>query len=202
MNDSADKWNTRYAESTSLAANRESGTAPDGNRAKQRQPAEVLTRFAHWLPDPTGRQQRVQALDLACGRAGNAEWLAGRGFHTTAWDISQVAIEDILERRPRLVDCAETRDVIEQPPEPESFDVIVVSRFLERAVCPAIAAALKPGGTLFYQTFTQGLTNPDYLLKPNELPALFGQLHIREYRDPEVNESGKAEAQLVARRAD
>jgi tellurite methyltransferase len=98
-----------------------------------------------------------------------------------------------------LYDVA-VRDVSEQPPLPDSFDVIVVCRFLDRNLCPAIAAALKPGGILFYQTFTQGLSNPDYLLRNNELITLFSELDILEYHEPEPDAHGKAEARLVARK--
>jgi len=92
------------------------------------------------------------------------------------------------------------RDVSQQPPEPESFDVIVVSRFLDRSICPAISRALKPDGVLFYQTFVHGLSNPDFLLAPNELLSLFSELHILEYHEPVKDADGKAEARLIARR--
>ena len=86
------------------------------------------------------------------------------------------------------------RDVVACPPAPDSFDAIVVARFLERALCPAIAAALRPGGVLFYQTFTAGLANPDYLLGPNELLALFPTLAVCSYREPSpVGVGGESE---------
>lgn len=143
---------------------------------------------------------RATALDLACGQAGNGQWLARRGFEVTAWDISDAAIERLQTRQPALIEHAAVRDVSAEPPAADSFDVIVVARFLDRALCPAIAQALKPGGTLFYQTFTHGLSNPDYLLRANELLFLFDSLRVLEYHEPEVGVDGKAEARLVARR--
>jgi 2-polyprenyl-3-methyl-5-hydroxy-6-metoxy-1,4-benzoquinol methylase len=142
----------------------------------------------------------AEALDMACGRAGNGEWLARRGFHVSAWDISDVIIDDIRRRKPQWIACADVRDVTQYPPAPASFDIIVVCRFLDRSLCPAIANALLPGGTLFYQTFTQGLSNPDFMLNPGELPQLFPDLQILEYHEPGPDGSGKAEARLVARR--
>jgi hypothetical protein len=50
-------------------------------------------------------------------------------------------------------------------------------------------AALKPGGLLFYQTFTrnkldqQGPSNPDYLLASNELLRLFKPLNVVFYQE-------------------
>lgn len=181
------KWNARYAYS--------GDSIPP--------PAEVLSRFAACLPDVCIADKR--ALDLACGRAGNGEWLAARGFEVSAWDASEAVIAALRERPGSRLAHTAIRDVVAMPPPPDAFDVIVVARFLERALCPAIAAALRPDGVLFYQTFTHGLTNPAYLLAPGELPALFPELEVCHYQeeDPVGNAVGKqrAEAMLVARRA-
>ncbi len=179
------KWNARY--------NYSGAPVPP--------PADVLSRGARWLPTMSSEDEARCALDLACGRAANAQWLANRGFIVSAWDISEVVIDAIRQRQPCLITEAIVRDVTLHPPEPASFDVIVVSRFLDRSLCPAISAALKPGGTLFYQTFTHGLSNPNYLLNPNELLSLFAELDILEYHEPPPNAAGKAEARLIARRS-
>ena len=182
------KWNARHA--------RSGDAVPP--------PAGVLSRHERFLPavpDASSPGAPVpRALDLACGRAGNAERLAALGLETHAWDVSSVAI-DALAARPgsRLAGVA-VRDVVAEPPAPDSFDAIVVARFLERSICPAIAAALRPGGTLLYQTFTHGLSNPDYLLGPNELLELFEPLDVLAYREPPPGPDGRAEAMLVARR--
>ena len=194
MTDSqASKWNARYACS--------GGGIPA--------PAQVLSQGARWLPDihtdnsdSIGTETPVvrRALDLACGRAGNGHYLAQRGFHVCAWDVSDTVIGEIRSRQPSLIAEAEVRDVSLQPPAPASFDVIVVSRFLDRQLCPAIADALKPDGVLFYQTFVYGLSNPDFMLAHNELLSLFCQLHLLEYHEPAKDENGKAEARLIAKR--
>lgn len=190
----ANKWNARYVSSSSDAA-----LAPA---------SKVLATGLRWLPDadsdPEKNEQAVdkrKALDLACGRAGNAYLLAQRGFSVSAWDISDAVIDQIRQQQPALIDYAAVRDVSRHPPEPESFDVIVVSRFLDRSICSAIARALKPDGVLFYQTFVHGLSNPDYLLAPNELLTLFSELHTLEYHEPAKDALGKTEARLVARRS-
>lgn len=188
----ASKWNARYAFS--------GGGIPA--------PSEVLSRGTRWLPTKTNdsTQEGVSsvaallALDLACGKAGNGQYLAERGFSVSAWDISGTVIKEIQDRTPFILKEAVVRDVSVEPPEPDSFDVIVVSRFLDRHLCPAISRALKPNGVLFYQTFVHGLNNPDYLLASNELISLFSDLHILEYHEPEKDSHGKAEARLVAMR--
>src|SRR5262245_57241680 len=128
------RWNARYQPLT---------RAP--------QAARVLWENQHLLP-ATGR-----ALDLACGAGGNALLLAAHGLETWAWDIAAVAVaraQAVAQQR-GLVLHTEVRDVVTCPPLPGIFDVIVVSRFLERRLAPALIDALTPAGLLLYQTFTR-----------------------------------------------
>lgn len=187
------KWDARHT------------VAPDHDSG----PAEVLVGYAHLLP-PAGR-----ALDVACGRGANALFLAQHGIETVAWDISAVAIEALTgrARRANLPIQAEQRDVVEKPPPASSFDVIVVSRFLDRGLVPALIAALRPRGLIFYQTFlrevaaTDGPHNPEYRLGDNELLALFGPLRVLAYHEEglmgDPARGRRNEAMLVAQnRAD
>ena len=150
------------------------------------EPAYVLSEYGYLLPD------RGDALDLAAGLGANTLYLAQHGLNCTAWDISQVAMQQLASRSSAdgLPVTCQVRDVIAQPPAPQSFDVIVVSRFLDRSLCPAISAALRPNGLLFYQTFIRdktdnnlGPSNPDFLLGTNELLQLFPDLAVRVYRE-------------------
>ncbi len=147
--------------------------------------AAVLTRNQALLP------RHGRALDIATGLGGNALFLAKAGLQVDAWDISPVAIERLnaAAAQQGLVISTQVRDVIAIPPEDNSYDVIVVSRFLSRELCPAISAALRPGGLLFYQTYMQdrkgdaGPTNPRFLLKKGELPHLFSELEVIFYEE-------------------
>ncbi len=182
------KWDARYRDAAGPGA-----------------PARVLAENVHLLP-ATG-----DALDLACGLGANALLLAERGLAVSAWDISPVAIERLqaVADERQLPLQTQVRDVARQPPAPESFDVIVVSHFLERALAPTLVAALRPGGLLFYQTFTRegagnrGPSNPAFRLGPNELLTLFADLRLVLYReeadigDPAMGLRG--EAMLVGR---
>jgi tellurite methyltransferase len=167
-------------------------------------PALVLTQNAHLLPDAG------TALDLACGRGANAIFLAQRGLRVSAWDYSAIAIEQLEQyaQQYSIKLLAEVRDVVSDPPAKQSFDIIVVSRFLERSIIPQLSAALKPQGLIFYQTFITekspaiGPNNPDYLLQANELLALFAGLRIRVYREEgllgDLTHGFRNEAMLVA----
>jgi len=60
------------------------------------------------------------------------------------------------------------------------FDGIVVTNYLHRPLFPALASALAAGGILIYETFAMGNerfgkpSNPQFLLDPGELLAVFG----------------------------
>lgn len=148
-------------------------------------PSAVLRDYAHLLPP------RGTALDLACGRGGNALFLARLGLSVDAWDLSAVAIEQVGEfaREQRLDVSATVRDVVAEPPSSVNYDVITVSYFLERALAPVLMAALRPGGLLFYQTFGpervagRGPRNPAYRLEQGELLRMFAALTPCLYRE-------------------
>jgi SAM-dependent methyltransferase len=131
------------------------------------------------------------ALDLACGLGANAIFLAERGWAVTAWDISIVAIDKLTAfavRQGLTINGCQEKIVAKSFTE-YAFDVIVVSRFLDRTLSDAIIDAIKPDGLLFYQTFTQEKTrrsppnNPDYLLGSSELLTLFSPLRVIFYRE-------------------
>lgn len=147
--------------------------------------AEVLFNNRHLLP-PRGK-----ALDLACGLGGNALLMAEQGLQVDAWDISAVALTKLRTQASEHKLAITTRQcLITAAGLPIShFDVIVISRFLDRSLCNAIMATLKAEGLLFYQTFTrnkldqQGPSNPDYLLECNELLNLFSPLRLVYYQE-------------------
>jgi 2-polyprenyl-3-methyl-5-hydroxy-6-metoxy-1,4-benzoquinol methylase len=147
--------------------------------------AEVLTEHLYLLP------KHGRALDLACGLGGNALLLAESGLAVDAWDISTVALQSLQNQAAARRLHIETRQCTIPPTilPTDLYDVIVISRFLDRVLCNAIMAALKTGGLLFYQTFTrdkldrQGPSNPDFLLASNELLRLFAPLTLTFYQE-------------------
>ncbi|MES9836896.1 MAG: methyltransferase domain-containing protein [Candidatus Thiodiazotropha sp.] len=182
------KWDLRHADAEKSPA-----------------PVEVLTRNLHLLPG------KGLALDLACGLGGNALTLAQQGLDVVAWDISPVAIrrlESYAAEAGLTNLSAEIRDVEAAPPPPCHFDLIIVSYYLERGLIPGLIDALRPGGLIFYQTFTKaavtgiGPQNPAFRLDDNELRQLFSGLKLRYYREEnrlgEVTQGVRDVAMLVA----
>ncbi len=153
-----------------------------------------------------------KGLELACGLANNSFAITAHGIEMAAWDISAVAAERVNQRATqtgaKVTACA--RDVVTEPPTAAEYDVVVVSHFLDRSLVPAIITALKPGGLLFYQTFTQtrvvesGPKNSDWRLADGELLTLFAALKPLVYREEGLTgDTGKGlrnEALLVAQK--
>lgn len=173
MNDinAEDKWNKIYS-------------AAEANMVKP-QPSDVLQNHACLLPE------KGIALDLAAGLGGNAIFLAERGLNSHAWDISLQAtnrLQGYCDEN-SLSLFIETRDVEQQPPSANTFDVICVSYYLERSLTQNIISALKPNGLLFYQTYIQdsvsdaGPRSSKYRLQANELLIMFSSLHILVYQE-------------------
>jgi len=133
--------------------------------------------------------------------------LARGGFRTFGVDARFDALVDARAMCSRsAIDvflwCA---DLTRHPLPRAFFDVIVVTRYLQRDLFGALADALSPGGVLLYETFTtaqlalgSGPRSPDHLLKPDELRERFGSLQI-EFYEEEVVEP-EALARLAARR--
>jgi 2-polyprenyl-3-methyl-5-hydroxy-6-metoxy-1,4-benzoquinol methylase len=187
---SREKWNERY---------RDAAGVPQASR--------VLTEHLHLLPD------HGRALDLACGLGGNAILLARQGLKTDAWDIADVPIAALQKTalEQQLPVRAEVRDVEADPPLPGTYDVIVVSHFLDRDIIPALIQALKPGGLVYYQTFTRqrvsgrGPQREAFRLADQELLQLFSGLQILFYREEgrvgDVLQGFRDEAMLIGRKS-
>ena len=173
-------------------------------------PTQVIVDYGHLLPE------EGQALDVACGLGANAMYLAQRGLQVSAWDISGVAIGRLGQNAlgQSIEINTEVRDVLQNPPGAGSFDVVVVSRFLERALMPVLIQSIRPQGLLFYQTFIQekdadvGPGNPDYLLAENELLLMCNGMRVLAYREEgligqktgQIHKGFRNEAMIVAQR--
>ena len=189
----AEKWERIY-----LEKNTQTEPPPEACR--------LLQDHRHLLPD-TG-----DALDLACGSGGNALLLAGLGLHVTACDISSEACRQLAGRG---ASCGKKLRCLNADAEvalasAQRYDVITVSRFLDRSLTTLIERALRPGGLLFYQTFSVdavgGPANPAYRLKRNELLDMYTRcsaLRIVYYSEASlVTSATPADGQvgLIARR--
>ena len=148
-------------------------------------PADVLVQNQHLLP------VNGKVLDYACGLGANACWLAHKGHQVTAWDASAIAINKINQYADNysLKINAEVRDLANNTPIEAQFDVVIASFFLHRPTLNNLQKILKPGGLLFYQTFSgeqqngRGPTNPDFRLKQGELLKVFSDMSLLFYRE-------------------
>jgi tellurite methyltransferase len=153
-----------------------------------------------------------RALDVACGVGRHAIWLAELGWKVTAVDNSRVAIE-ILRRRASekgLVIDSRTADLELHKfiLEPDSYDLIVVCKYLQRDLFPAIRAGARPGGVVIAVIPMVDddpqikPMSPAFLLNPGELRAEFeGWDLARDFEGkPDGDERRRAMAEIVARR--
>lgn len=144
-----------------------------------------VERWAHLVP-PGG-----SVLDVACGWGRHTRFFAQRGCRVTAVDRDAEALG-------ALAGIGETVHAdIENGPWPfagRTFDGVVVTNYLWRALLPAIVAAVAPDGVLIYETFAAGNeafgkpSRPDFLLQPGELLRACEGLHVVAY------EHGRLEA--------
>jgi SAM-dependent methyltransferase len=123
-------------------------------------------------------------LDVACGRGRHTRFFVGRGCRVTAVDRNAQALESVAG-----IAEAVNADV-ENGPWPfagRTFDAVVVTNYLWRALLPTIVGSVAPGGVLIYETFAVGNetvgkpSRPDFLLQPGELLRACEELHVVAY---------------------
>ena len=184
--------------------------------AQSAEPASIVGELLPLLP-------RGPALDVACGTGRHALLLGARAQHVTAVDWSGAGLE-VLEARARAegipirrISSAElivkrhhggidlVQADLEQLQLPENaFELILCVQYLQRSLFPELERALRPGGFLLFETFTQaqlafdgGPRNSEYLLNPGELRNAFPELRVIFHRELRA---GQGIASLLARK--
>jgi tellurite methyltransferase len=180
------------------------------------EPASIVRELLPLLPSGP-------ALDIACATGRHTLLLATRHQPVTAVDWSGAGL-DLLEVRARAAHVSIHRvktvekmgksfhggiDLVQADLEclelPEnSFELILCLQYLQRSLFPDITRALRPGGVLLFETFTQaqlefagGPRNPEYLLEAGELRTAFAELRLIFYRELRA---GQGIASLVAQK--
>ena len=166
-----------------------------------RGPAQFLVDNIQLLP--TGR-----VLDVAMGKGRNAVYLAKKGFDVEGVDISPEAVHSALDqaREAGVTLKARVADLeIDYHIEKSAYDVIICFNYLQRSLITQIKDGLRKGGIIVYETFTVDQaqfskpTNLNYLLKHNELLALFRDFRCLYYREG-IAEERKALASIIAKK--
>lgn len=156
-------------------------------------------------------------LDLACGSGRNGLYLVDNNIPVTFADIKPEALGQVQQslsylepRKQQLANCWQVDFEQGQLASlaGKSFAAIMVFRYLHRPLFEQLKAAVKPGGIVIYETFTEQQAqfgrpkNPDFLLKAGELREVFSGwkiIHSFEGVIPSANTEGKqAIAQIVA----
>ena len=166
-------------------------------------PAErsgFLVELGHLLP------ARGRALDLACGGGRNSVFLAEHGLRAVGIDRSWHVLQqgrELAARRHVSVSWIQA-DLEKFLLPPAAFDVILCFYYRDPCLYAPICASLRPGGLLFYETYTreqlqlsEGPRNPAHLLEPAELLKAFGGWDLLFYRETWIE---RGVASLVARK--
>ncbi len=168
-------------------------------------PSPFIERWVRALA--AGRPSPGRALDVAMGGGRHARLLARAGYRVFGVDVLYDAVA--AARAAVAADGADLRawcgDLTMSPLPGRRFDVIVVTRYLQRDLFGPIVDALAPGGVVLYETFTEaqrahgrGPTSHDHLLQTGELATYFSRLEVLFYEEVVAPD---ALARLVARAA-
>ena len=146
------------------------------------------------------------ALDLAMGAGRNAVYLAKEGFEVEGIEIAPDAVEKALAlAKAENVEISAVVADLENGYrlKPYTYYLVVCFYYLHRPLIPEIKKALKPGGVVVYETYICDQaqwgkpSNPDHLLKHDELLNMFCDWRIIKYREG-IIEPRKAIASIIA----
>ncbi len=167
------KWDKKYQETPTLLENRN--------------PSNKLTKIV-------SKTKGNKALEIACGAGRNSIYLAKVGFNVEALDISKIAL-NTLKKQGYTNIITKCIDLEDYHPTLDSYNLIIMTNYLDRNIIPHLANALTKDGILFIETYMDDKenekrnSNPDFLLKPDELKTFFDENYeILEY-DESFNES-------------
>jgi len=148
-------------------------------------------------------------LDIACGLGRHMQWFAEQGHAVTGIDRSPDAIRAVSRiGEAVLADIENAPWPLMQGGQARQFDAVIVTNYLWRPLFEVMAQSVATGGVLIYETFAQGHeaigkpSNPDFLLRPNELLTAFKSLHIVAFEDGFLDPPPRFVQRLAAVRLD
>jgi tellurite methyltransferase len=135
-----------------------------------------------------GHLSFAAASSSQCGSGRDAVYLAMQGYEVEAIDLLPDALAKAADLARRCGVKLVTREVdLEKEPRlpKEHYDLVIVFRYLQRSLFPMLAAAIRPGSYIIYETFhernlqtNKKPRNPAHLLKSGELREAFGGFDI------------------------
>ncbi len=177
------------------ASNRSRWDAKHGSKEEPGAPTPFLVSSIQHLPP--GR-----CLDLAAGRGGNALFMAAQGYQVDAldWSLAGLRQAQTAALRQGLSINLVLADLTNFPIPARRYDVLTCFRYLDRGLWGDMVRALRPGGALLIETFTEEHleTHPnfprEFCLAPGEVLTAFPELRVAIYREM----PGEGAASLLA----
>jgi SAM-dependent methyltransferase len=158
--------------------------------------------LVEWARDRELSGEGRRALVVGCGLGADAEYVAGLGFDTDAFDIAETAIRVARERHAGSPVRYRTADLLDPPAEwRRAFDLVVEIYTVQalpdpprRAAIANVAGLVAPGGTLVVIAAARDEDDavpdpPPWPLTPAEIDAFTagGLTAVRVERFPDPN---------------
>lgn len=161
-------------------------------------PIPFLVDNVHLLP-------KGKVLDIAMGEGRNGVYLATQGFEVLGLDISEKGLTKAHKLAEKNNVTIETKvvDLENFTLEPNTYDVILCTYYMQKDLFKQFESALKPGGMIVVETY-----NIDYLkyarfsrewaLDTNELLDIFKGLRVIRYQD--YDDGKEAYSSIIAQK--
>jgi len=130
-------------------------------------------------------------LDLACGYGRNSIFLSNKGYKVISVDLNFLCLSSFSKKNILKIQ-SDIESSNTWPFGHNSFDLVVVTNFLNRMVFANIRKVIKKNGYLIYETFGEGHEklgkpkNKDYLLEEGELLNLTKKMQLVCYEEIKV----------------
>ena len=161
-------------------------------------PIPFLADNAHLMP-------KGKVLDIAMGEGRNGVYLATQGFEVLGLDISEKGLAKAhnLAKKNNVTIETKVVDLESFTLEPNSYDVILCTYYMQKDLFKQFQSALKPGGMIVVETY-----NVDYLkyaqfsrkwaLETNEMLDIFKGLRVIRYQD--YDDGKEAYSSIIAQK--
>ena len=155
-------------------------------------------------PDVAGAGRR--AIVVGCGLGADAEYVAGLGFETTAFDVSEAAVRIARQRHPGSPVDYRAADLLDLPQDwLRHFDLVVEIITVQalpdpprRQAIASVSSLVAEGGTLFVVAAADGHTEPieppPWPLRRDEIDA-FATDGVTPVRVELVSPPGRSDVQ-------